>query len=416
VRLGTALFEIVESVRMGFDSIRANKVRAALTILGVSIGMFVVVALSAVVHGLRTSIFSDFQSAGPTSFFVYDFMPQLGDGEREDRDWPWITLAEARAIEKLPTIAAVTAHSRERTDVRFEMTTLDTRVAGYSYGWPGPAGASIIDGRDFSRVEEARSIRVALINVKLRDRLFPGVDPIGKTIVFRGTQVFTVIGVYRDNTSLLGKPTRGDPFENEAVVPITTALRTLHFYRGNLDLTVQPNGTASQADAIDDVTGLLRALRGLRASDRNNFAVMTSESLMKIVNSFSGVFFAVMISISAIGLLVGGIGVIAIMTITVTERTREIGIRKALGATHSTILWQFLMEAATLTGVGAALGLMGGAAIALLVAHFSPVPASVPPIAVVLALVASAGTGMVFGLAPALRAARMDPVEALRFE
>jgi putative ABC transport system permease protein len=415
MNVGIVAFRIFESMRMAFDSIRVHKIRAALTILGVSIGMFVVVALAAAIQGLRESIFADLQSAGPTSFFVFRFMPSLKDNE-EGRYNPRVTVGEARAIARLPSIRSVTAHAHTWGRFRYGDNDLNGRVTGFSYGWLDAAGCSLIDGRDFTRVEAERGVPNALINERLRDRLFSGQDPIGRVIVVDGRQPLTVIGVYRDNTSLLGKPNRGDPFQNEMVVPLSLGMRTLGISESDLDLTVRPRETFAQQSAIEDVIALLRGMRGLRGRDVNNFAVVTSESLMKIVDSFSGVFFAVAISISAIGLIVGGIGVIAIMTITVTERTREIGIRKALGATQSSILWQFLVEAATLTAAGAAVGLMGGAALAWGVERWTPLPASIPPEAVISALVASAATGMVFGLAPAVRAARLDPVEALRHE
>jgi putative ABC transport system permease protein len=183
-----------------------------------------------------------------------------------------------------------------------------------------------------------------------------------------------------------------------------------------LDLTVKPAAGVEQSAAIDDVTAYLRGLRGLRPGAANDFAIVTSDQLMEIYNGFFGVFFLIMIALSAVGLLVGGVGVIAIMMISVTERTREIGVRKALGATKATILWQFLVEAATLTSIGAAIGLIGGTIVAGLIKSLTPIPAETPPAAIVGALVASVVTGMVFGMLPAVRAARLDPVEALRHE
>jgi putative ABC transport system permease protein len=167
---------------------------------------------------------------------------------------------------------------------------------------------------------------------------------------------------------------------------------------------------------MDDAVATLRAHRGLRPWQQNSFFVSSQEKVMDLYNKIVGAFFLVMIALSAIGLLVGGVGVVAIMMISVTERTREIGVRKALGATRGVILWQFLVEAATMTSVGAIVGLVTGGALAYIVRTSTPIEASIPPLAIVAALIASAGTGVLFGMIPAFRAARLDPVEALRYE
>jgi putative ABC transport system permease protein len=179
---------------------------------------------------------------------------------------------------------------------------------------------------------------------------------------------------------------------------------------------VKPRADTKQIEAIDDVTATLRSLRGLRPSQENTFAVVTQDRLMEVYNGFFGTFFIVMIAISAVGLMVGGVGVVAIMMISVTERTREIGIRKALGATQWTILWQFLVEAVTLTGIGAIVGLILGGTLTTIIKTMTPVPAEMPAGAVFAALALSAFTGIVFGIVPAFRAARLDPVAALRYE
>jgi putative ABC transport system permease protein len=179
---------------------------------------------------------------------------------------------------------------------------------------------------------------------------------------------------------------------------------------------VRPRAGYAQSDVMDDVTAALRARRGLRPAQPNNFALVTQDRMMEVFNKLFGTLFIIGLTLSGVGLLVGGVGVVAIMMISVTERTREIGVRKALGATRGTILWQFLVEAVTLTSLGAGIGLVVGAGIAVLIRTYSPIPASVPPSAVLMALGMSALTGVAFGMVPALRASRLDPVEALRYE
>jgi len=183
-----------------------------------------------------------------------------------------------------------------------------------------------------------------------------------------------------------------------------------------MQLTVKPREGVARDAALDEVLSFLRAERRLRPGDPNNFFVSTPDKILELYNKVVGAFFYVMLTLSAVGLIVGGVGVVAIMMISVTERTREIGVRKALGATKVTILWQFLVEAATLTGVGAVVGLALGAALAAAIRAFSPIDASIPSWAVLAALLGSALTGMLFGMIPAIRAARLDPVDALRYE
>jgi putative ABC transport system permease protein len=181
-------------------------------------------------------------------------------------------------------------------------------------------------------------------------------------------------------------------------------------------LTVKPKLEGAQDQVMDEVTAVMRAHRGLRPSQPNNFALVGQDRLMEVFNQLFGAIFLVGLALSGVGLLVGGVGVVAIMMISVTERTREIGVRKALGATRETILWQFLVEAATLTSIGAAVGLALGGLLAMVIKNNTPIPASVPTSAILTALAASALTGIVFGMAPAARAANLDPVEALRHE
>ena len=423
MRPGMFFTNLAEGVGIAFDAIRANKVRAGLTIMGVAVGVFVVVAMSATVHGINSSVARDLESAGPTSFYVYKRPISLGnvcDGTDETCPWrrnPPLTVREQEALSRLSTIEAIAAHSPGQESVKYKDREIRSLgLDAYTANWTEVDGGDIYPGRSFTAQEAAGAARVIILNENAAKNLFPQSDPIDKLVDIQGQQ-FQVIGVYHYTASFLGKPGSAQSGDSPVgIIPLETGRRHLQMSLRWVDFTVKPRADVKQIEAIDDVTATLRSLRGLRPSQENTFAVVTQDRLMEVYNGFFGTFFVVMIAISAVGLLVGGVGVVAIMMISVTERTREIGIRKALGATQWTILWQFLVEAVTLTGIGATTGLILGGLLTALIKAATPVPAEMPALAVVLALALSAFTGIVFGIVPAFRAARLDPVAALRYE
>jgi putative ABC transport system permease protein len=265
-------------------------------------------------------------------------------------------------------------------------------------------------GRSFTESEETNGAHVVVVNDEMATRLFGDSDPLGKVISIGGVP-FSVIGVYHYEASFLTGGNRP-----RAIVPFETAARSLNAKFADVRIAILPRADATPAETQDDVIAMMRARRALRPAADNNFAIITQDQLLQTYNKIFGMFFLVMIVLSAIGLLVGGVGVIAIMMISVTERTREIGVRKALGATRVMILWQFLVEAVTLTAIGAVVGLIGGGIVSTIVRNATPIKASIPPLAIVAALGASAITGVIFGMLPAMRASRLDPVDALRYE
>jgi putative ABC transport system permease protein len=416
-RSATLLSRMVEGAGIALDSLRSNKVRAALTILGVAIGVTVVIAMASAITGINHSITGILESAGPKTFYVVRYFfdgLEISDGSDELSPWrrmPEISVEEAELIRSLPAVRDVNVGEYAEGPVSYEGTNLsEVDVAGFSWTWPQVNGGDILAGRNFTAIEYAAGARVAVINDKLAESLFPGLDPIGKRIKIY-SQPFEVVGMHAEAASLFGNAD-----EPRLAIPHTTFRKVAEYRPGRMDIAVVPTERATIAEAQDEVTAAMRSRRGLRPGDENNFSLVTSDRVLEAFNNITAGFFVAMIALSSVGLMVGGVGVVAIMMISVTERTREIGVRKALGATRGEIMFQFLVEAATLTLVGCLIGMALGAGIAWGIRSFTPVPASVPLISVVAAVAASLLTGVLFGLYPANKASKLDPVEALRYE
>ncbi len=410
----TGLFE---GVGIALDSLRGNKGRAALTILGVAIGVMVVMVIAAMISGINRSVSNIFESIAPRTFLVWRYFQagvNVSDGSDASNPWrrnPVISEIEADRIALLPSVRYVTRRDESSATVEYGDLRLESvNVSGLSAQWVEVNGGDVHPGRTFTRLEDLANDAVAVINRKLEDQLFRGRDPIGQTIHVAGAP-FKVIGVYTPPPNLFSGAT--PPFVG---IPHGAFVKHVPYMKGWMRLAVAPAPDYTQQQGMDEVVATLRSLRGLKPGQDNTFSIVTQDKLLDSWNQVSGMFFLVMLVLSSIGLIVGGVGVVAIMMISVTERTREIGVRKALGATRQTILWQFLVEAATLTLVGGMVGMIVGGAIAFLIGALTPVPAYVPIGSVILALAAAAITGVLFGIYPASRAARLDPVEALRYE
>ena len=289
-----------------------------------------------------------------------------------------------------------------------ELSTIGIR--GRNADWPKIEGGQINPGRSFTYLEDAANSNVVVVNDKLAENLFGQRDPMNRRIKIGGLP-YEVVGVYNPPPRLFGEAD-----SPEAMIPHGTFVKDLQFWPGWMSMFVVPQDTVSLQRAMDDVTMAMRTMRGLRPGQKNNFDAISQDVYVQAINSFTLVARVLMIALSMVGLMVGGIGVVAIMMISVTERTREIGVRKALGATKREVMWQFLVEAATLTLVGGIVGMVFGWLIAIVLHSFTPVPAYVPVGSIIVALTAAAVTGLLFGIYPASKAARLDPVEALRYE
>ncbi len=416
-RMSARLYNLTEGVRIAVEAIVGNKVRAGLTILGVAVGVFVVVVISAAVHGINQSVAKDFESTGPTTFFVsrYPISFEACDGTEDTCAWlrnPPISWGEIETLQRLENAAAIGVQMRWSGAFKYRDKALPgASIEAYTANWSIFGAPEMLPGgRVFTEQETRSAARVVVLNTTMAERLFGESDPLAKTITVNGIP-FAVIGVFKETGSFLSGGDRP-----KGVMPVTTLQRALNVSRSDVGVVVKPRADVARDVMVDEVTAALRGARGLRPSDASTFAIITQDKLMETYDKIFGMFFLVMIALSAVGLIVGGVGVVAIMMISVTERTREIGVRKALGATRATILWQFLIEAVTLTGIGAVIGLFLGWLVALLIRNSTSIAASVPPMAVVAALVASAFTGILFGMTPAARASRLDPVDALRHE
>lgn len=403
-----------EGARLAIDQLWANKFRSVLTILGIVVGVAVVMWMSAMVTGIRTSIISSIESAGPKNFYVARF--NMNEVQFVSHGPPWgsnprITPEEARRLATLPAIRAAIVG----TDLNREFVAGSERLASIPIyargaGWSQYMAGDFLAGHDMLPADELASNPVVILTPSLADKLFGPLEPVGRRVRIGGSQ-FEVIGVFEPAPNIFTSLQR-----DFAIVPYTSAIKHLRAGTDMLGVFVATAAHATQDEAMDQVITTIRSARGLRPGEANNFAVIRSEEMVATFNRITRVFFMVMIALSSVALMVGGVGVIAIMMIAVTERTREIGIRKALGATRREILLQFLIEATTVTVIGGVIGMGIGAAAAFAVAAFTPIPASVPLGGLIAAIVMATVAGVLFGMWPAWRAARLDPVEALRYE
>ncbi|MDA1080955.1 MAG: ABC transporter permease [Gemmatimonadetes bacterium] len=412
-----SLDAIQENVAIAFDALRVSKLRSALTILGVVIGVATVMTMASIVQGIQNQITNALDVAGPTTFYVMKVFSTSPVNPDRLPKWirirPDLSTAEADRIAALPEVfyAGIWAQIQARIEYRGERTR-PTIVTGADEYFTEIQGGDLAAGRWFTKSELRSGAPVAVIQEEKAFRIFGRIDPLGKTVLLGGKPV-EVIGLYVPPENIFAPPGA----DNGAIMPFRYV-----YYAYNVDKTnalficVKPSPGVAVADAQEAVTVTLREMRRLRPADPNTFDMITQDQILDTFNSITGTFFLVMIVLASVALLVGGIGVMAIMMVSVTARTREIGLRKAMGATRRDILMQFLIEAASLTGIGGvvgiAVGLGAGKAVTALLAIESQAPVGLTVIAVVV----SVGIGVVFGVIPAQRAARLDPVDALRYE
>lgn len=415
---------LTEGAGVAFDALRANKVRSGLTILGVTIGVLVVMVMAAVIQGVNQSFAELMSSRGATTFYVGHarFEPQVSTGLEEEepaffRNDP-IPAGWADDLARLPGIRSVSPIA-DLSWMAFQASAggRDVRVTllGVGSDFMEIDNGDIVDGRFISAAENERRTAVAVIDTATAADLFGGLDPIGRRIRLgrvEGKQsIFEVVGVYRPPANLFAG------FASHYVlVPFWAADKHLDVWDRLVSLVIRPEPGVSLEAAVDVVHARMRQLRSLKPGEPDDFVVMTQDEIASLWNNLTSVLFSAMVGLSSVALLVGGVGVIGIMMISVTERTREIGLRKAMGARRRDVMWQFLVESSTMTALGGGIGLALGGFIVHALNTWTPVPADVPAWAIVAALAASALTGIGFGLYPAGRAARLDPVDALRYE
>jgi len=405
-----------EGVTIAGEALRSNKLRSALTILGVVIGVTVVMAMASIVQGVRSQIMGTIEVAGPTTFYVMRFFSQTpldpNNLPYEVRIRPVLERRDVEAIKRIPEIryAGLWIQLFQRVEHQGERTQLLTIFAADDR-YMEIQGGTLLRGRFFTRAELTGGNVVVLENA-VADRLFGRVEPLDK-IVRIGGRPLRVIGIYQKPSNIFEPPSQ----EIGGIIPYETGRQNFRYDDTNaLFICVKPDAGVTVDRAQDLVTVALRRARQLRPGVPNTFDMISQDQILETVNGLTSIFFLVMVALSGVALLVGGIGVMAIMMVSVTDRTREIGLRMAVGATRREILWQFLVEAATLTLVGGLLGIAMGLGTGELLKRALDLEAAVPLWSAAVAVLVSAGIGLGFGVLPANRAARLDPVEALRHE
>jgi len=416
---------------MAVRTIRTQKMRSGLTILGIVIGITAIVGMTALIRGFDESLRDSIRQIGPDTIFITQFSGismMSGADLNELLRRPSLTPHDAQAIERqAASIASVNVVLGENgpTTTRQRLyhdgeRTKQISIIGSTHNYPEVWHLDLDLGRFFTYGEGSHSRRVVVLGQTPYLALFPNVDPIGKSVRL-GNQRYIVIGVMGPRPGLGGLDMGQDDI---AVIPHTTyqkqfGIRVMRSRRGQFQsvmIAAVPREEFSRDDAMREVTEIMRNRHELRLDDPNDFELMTQDSALRMWDQISQATYLALVAISSIALLVGGIGVMAIMTISVKGRTREIGTRKALGARRQEILWQFLLEAVFLTTIGGVIGILFGSGIGLGVHYATSFPISLPWWSFALGIGFSATVGIVFGLVPAMNASALDPIEALRYE
>ncbi|MGD0891739.1 MAG: ABC transporter permease [Terracidiphilus sp.] len=411
-----------ESVRMALETLRKNKLRSGLTVLGISIGISTVILISSAINGLNTNIDTFVKSLGTNDLWVFRFEPFGKRPTTEELNRKQLTYEDGIAMRSLPFVVAVDpglTYQNFQTglgSVSIRAGThkiSNTIINGSTSAVKVTADINLLEGRMWTDAEDQRRANVVVLGHDAAEDLFPNESPIGKDIDCEG-DIFTVIGVLDVQPQPFGSGRNTQ--DNSAYFPVET-FRKIHPEILDFWITVKYDDPSHKAMVIDEIRELLRRRRNVRLEQDDNFAIFGPDSLTRLWNQLTGGLFLFMVAVSSVGLMVGGVGVMNIMLVSVTERTREIGIRKAIGATKKNILLQFTLEAVTLCMVGGFIGVLAGSLFTLIL-HYavSYLHASLSLMWVLIAFAVSFTIGLVFGIYPAWKAASLDPIEALRYE
>jgi putative ABC transport system permease protein len=410
---------INEIFQMAFDSLKSNKLRSFLTLLGIVIGVMTVIGMVSIIQGLNKSFLSDLESVGSDIIGVAKYEPgiQTGNRSEEERQRKDFTIEDAAALQEecsLVKAVAVDIVVDVFTDFPIKYTNIkvqDAYILGMNEKWPQVLSVyTPVKGRFIIESDVNHSAKVCVLGAELNETLFPHSEAVGKEIRI-GPEKFRVVGVLEKRGSMFGQSR-----DNLVGIPISTLMKHFPYDLENLEIIASPIKHGYLQETIEQMINVLRKRRKVPFGKPNDFAIYTQDTLVDLYNQLTGAAYLVMIVISSIGLLVGGIGVMNIMLVSVKERTREIGIRKAIGARSSDILKQFLIEAIFLTGTGGAIGILIGFAIAFIVKSATPLPASVTLWSILLGFFVSVSVGLFFGIVPAQKASRIDPIICLRYE
>jgi len=416
-----ALSDSRESVRMAMDTLRSNKLRSGLTILGVVIGVATVITISSLINGVNNRVRDMAKSFGTNVLWIYRWNPIGVRPTAEMLARKYLTVDDVNALETLPHVIAADGGRQfsnwqlgvgyvavKYKDRKIQNTILEGQQPNFAI----VDDVQIAEGRSFTDDEAFRAANVVVLGHDTAEKLFPSEDPIGKDIEIEG-DVFTVIGVMDKYKQAFGSGS--NPNDNKATFPLGT-FKKIHPEVLDTWVAVKYDDAANKSIVTEEVRTLLRERRRVRVEKDDDFAIFSPDSILDFWKQITAGLVIFMFAVSSVGLLVGGVGVMNIMLVSVTERTREIGVRKAIGATRRNVLVQFTFEAITLCALGGVIGIILGTVLTLAIRYGVSFPASLATFWVVTGFVVSCAIGLVFGIYPAWKAATLDPIEALRYE